>query len=148
MKLSSFKDLDAFLHVSATYRYVACPVYLFVWTFGASLLEIHLICPRINQIRAAVQWLTRTDRQTLVIKKCTSAFSQGFSHTNTSGYDSHVSSSGVDINECLQPGFCENGNCVNTRGSYSCVCKEGYLLDASHGICICKYGAVGHHGVT
>uniref|UniRef100_A0A9J8D4T2 Latent-transforming growth factor beta-binding protein 4 n=1 Tax=Cyprinus carpio carpio TaxID=630221 RepID=A0A9J8D4T2_CYPCA len=48
----------------------------------------------------------------------------------------HVSSSGVDINECLQPGFCENGNCVNTRGSYSCVCKEGYLLDASHGICI------------
>uniref|UniRef100_A0A671K827 Latent-transforming growth factor beta-binding protein 4-like n=1 Tax=Sinocyclocheilus anshuiensis TaxID=1608454 RepID=A0A671K827_9TELE len=42
----------------------------------------------------------------------------------------------VDINECLQPGFCENGNCVNTRGSYSCVCKEGYLLDASHGICI------------
>ncbi|XP_052008003.1 latent-transforming growth factor beta-binding protein 4-like [Xyrauchen texanus] len=42
----------------------------------------------------------------------------------------------VDINECLQPGFCENGNCVNTRGSYSCICKEGYLLDASHGICI------------
>ncbi|XP_052387440.1 latent-transforming growth factor beta-binding protein 4 isoform X5 [Carassius gibelio] len=42
----------------------------------------------------------------------------------------------VDINECLQSGFCENGNCVNTRGSYSCVCKEGYLLDASHGICI------------
>ncbi|XP_043120290.1 latent-transforming growth factor beta-binding protein 4 isoform X2 [Puntigrus tetrazona] len=42
----------------------------------------------------------------------------------------------ADINECLQPGFCENGNCVNTRGSYSCVCKEGYLLDASHGICI------------
>ncbi|XP_051580184.1 latent-transforming growth factor beta-binding protein 4-like isoform X3 [Myxocyprinus asiaticus] len=42
----------------------------------------------------------------------------------------------VDINECLQPGFCENGNCVNTRGSYTCICKLGYLLDASHGICI------------
>uniref|UniRef100_A0A8C8CBR5 Latent-transforming growth factor beta-binding protein 4 n=1 Tax=Oncorhynchus tshawytscha TaxID=74940 RepID=A0A8C8CBR5_ONCTS len=37
---------------------------------------------------------------------------------------------------CLQPGFCENGNCVNTRGSYSCVCRQGYILDASHGICI------------
>uniref|UniRef100_A0A8C7RJH7 Latent-transforming growth factor beta-binding protein 4 n=1 Tax=Oncorhynchus mykiss TaxID=8022 RepID=A0A8C7RJH7_ONCMY len=42
----------------------------------------------------------------------------------------------VDVNECLQPGFCENGNCVNTRGSYSCVCRQGYILDASHGICI------------
>ncbi|XP_064159669.1 latent-transforming growth factor beta-binding protein 4 isoform X26 [Anguilla rostrata] len=42
----------------------------------------------------------------------------------------------VDINECLQPGFCENGNCVNTRGSHSCVCRTGYLLDASHGICV------------
>ncbi|KPP77168.1 latent-transforming growth factor beta-binding protein 4-like [Scleropages formosus] len=46
-----------------------------------------------------------------------------------------------DINECLQPGFCENGNCVNTRGSYTCVCNQGYLLDASHGICICKQAA-------
>ncbi|XP_060779562.1 latent-transforming growth factor beta-binding protein 4 isoform X4 [Neoarius graeffei] len=42
----------------------------------------------------------------------------------------------VDINECVQPGFCENGKCVNTRGSYSCVCKPGFLLDASRGICI------------
>ncbi|XP_012989768.3 latent-transforming growth factor beta-binding protein 4 isoform X2 [Esox lucius] len=42
----------------------------------------------------------------------------------------------VDVNECLQPGFCENGNCVNTRGSYSCVCRQGYILDASHGICV------------
>uniref|UniRef100_A0A673LGX5 Latent-transforming growth factor beta-binding protein 1 n=1 Tax=Sinocyclocheilus rhinocerous TaxID=307959 RepID=A0A673LGX5_9TELE len=71
------------------------------------------------------------------VKKCVkhTTFSQR-EQSNSSGYDSHVSSSGVDINECLQPGFCENGNCVNTRGSYSCVCKEGYLLDASHGICI------------
>ncbi|XP_035535794.1 latent-transforming growth factor beta-binding protein 2-like [Morone saxatilis] len=44
----------------------------------------------------------------------------------------------TDVNECLQPGLCENGICVNTRGSYSCVCREGFILDASHGICICK----------
>ncbi|XP_067363392.1 latent-transforming growth factor beta-binding protein 4 isoform X2 [Channa argus] len=42
----------------------------------------------------------------------------------------------VDMNECLQPGLCENGICVNTRGSYSCVCREGFILDATHGICI------------
>lgn len=42
----------------------------------------------------------------------------------------------VDVNECLQPGLCENGLCVNTRGSYSCVCRVGFILDATHGICI------------
>ncbi|CAK6979726.1 latent-transforming growth factor beta-binding protein 2 isoform X4 [Scomber scombrus] len=42
----------------------------------------------------------------------------------------------VDVNECLQPGLCENGICVNTGGSYSCVCRAGFILDASHGICI------------
>uniref|UniRef100_A0A672YAX8 Latent-transforming growth factor beta-binding protein 4 n=1 Tax=Sphaeramia orbicularis TaxID=375764 RepID=A0A672YAX8_9TELE len=42
----------------------------------------------------------------------------------------------VYVNECLEPGLCENGFCVNTRGSYSCVCRAGFILDASHGICI------------
>ncbi|XP_034021316.1 LOW QUALITY PROTEIN: latent-transforming growth factor beta-binding protein 4-like, partial [Thalassophryne amazonica] len=42
----------------------------------------------------------------------------------------------VDVNECLQLRLCENGMCVNTRGSYSCVCRTGYILDATHGICI------------
>ncbi|XP_055369679.1 latent-transforming growth factor beta-binding protein 1-like [Betta splendens] len=42
----------------------------------------------------------------------------------------------VDVNECLLLGLCENGICVNTRGSYSCVCSAGFILDATHGICI------------
>ncbi|KAM9820377.1 latent-transforming growth factor beta-binding protein 4-like [Neosynchiropus ocellatus] len=44
----------------------------------------------------------------------------------------------VDVNECLKPGLCDNGVCVNTRGSYSCVCRPGFILDASHGLCISR----------
>ncbi|KAK2846559.1 hypothetical protein Q5P01_009558 [Channa striata] len=52
------------------------------------------------------------------------------------GFDQANGTQCVDMNECLQPGLCENGICVNTRGSYSCVCREGFILDATHGICI------------
>ncbi|XP_048837079.1 latent-transforming growth factor beta-binding protein 4 isoform X8 [Brienomyrus brachyistius] len=52
------------------------------------------------------------------------------------GYERINDTQCVDINECLQPGRCQNGNCINTRGSYSCVCRQGFLLDASHRICV------------
>uniref|UniRef100_A0AAQ5YXM0 Latent-transforming growth factor beta-binding protein 1 n=1 Tax=Amphiprion ocellaris TaxID=80972 RepID=A0AAQ5YXM0_AMPOC len=52
------------------------------------------------------------------------------------GYERVNGTQCVDVNECLQPGLCENGFCVNTRGSYSCVCRPGFILDASHGLCI------------
>uniref|UniRef100_A0A3P9IX91 Latent-transforming growth factor beta-binding protein 1 n=1 Tax=Oryzias latipes TaxID=8090 RepID=A0A3P9IX91_ORYLA len=41
-----------------------------------------------------------------------------------------------DINECLLPGICKNADCVNTKGSYRCTCKPGYMLDAARSHCV------------
>ncbi|KAG7237259.1 hypothetical protein INR49_032592 [Caranx melampygus] len=41
-----------------------------------------------------------------------------------------------DINECLLPGICKNAECLNTRGSYRCTCKLGYMLDAARSHCV------------
>ncbi|XP_038641732.1 latent-transforming growth factor beta-binding protein 1-like [Scyliorhinus canicula] len=41
-----------------------------------------------------------------------------------------------DINECSLPGICQNGKCLNVRGSYSCVCSPGFVQDTSKSRCI------------
>ncbi|KAM6961294.1 latent-transforming growth factor beta-binding protein 2-like [Aplochiton taeniatus] len=41
-----------------------------------------------------------------------------------------------DINECLMPGICKNAECLNTRGSYRCICKPGYMLDPARSHCV------------
>ncbi|XP_071375705.1 latent-transforming growth factor beta-binding protein 2-like [Centroberyx affinis] len=41
-----------------------------------------------------------------------------------------------DINECLMPGLCKNAECLNTKGSYRCTCKPGYMLDPARSHCV------------
>ncbi|XP_066527076.1 latent-transforming growth factor beta-binding protein 1 isoform X2 [Hoplias malabaricus] len=41
----------------------------------------------------------------------------------------------IDINECQLQGVCLNGNCINTMGSYRCLCKAGFIPDATLTAC-------------
>lgn len=45
----------------------------------------------------------------------------------------------TDINECLLSGICKNAECLNTKGSYRCLCKPGFMLDTESRQCVCKY---------
>lgn len=44
----------------------------------------------------------------------------------------------TDLDECQLQGVCPNGNCLNTLGSYRCMCKPGYVPDPTLTTCICK----------
>ena len=38
----------------------------------------------------------------------------------------------VDLDECrLMPDACQNGRCINTLGSYRCLCDRGYQVDVA-----------------
>ncbi|XP_018618781.2 fibrillin-1-like [Scleropages formosus] len=44
---------------------------------------------------------------------------------------------GQDIDECRVMGnLCRNGQCVNTLGSYKCICKLGYTADITQTTCV------------
>lgn len=52
------------------------------------------------------------------------------------GYKRMNSTHCQDINECLFPGVCKHAECLNTKGSYRCTCKPGYMLDAARSQCV------------
>ncbi|XP_051512992.1 fibrillin-1-like isoform X2 [Myxocyprinus asiaticus] len=44
---------------------------------------------------------------------------------------------GQDIDECKVMGnLCKNGQCLNSLGSFSCICKPGYTTDISVTVCV------------
>lgn len=46
---------------------------------------------------------------------------------------------GADLNECeFMPNACTGGDCINTDGSYRCICPPGYVLDNSGKKCVGK----------
>ncbi|KAJ8252437.1 hypothetical protein COCON_G00217490 [Conger conger] len=44
---------------------------------------------------------------------------------------------GKDIDECrIMDNLCRNGQCVNTLGSYNCICKPGYTTHITRTTCV------------
>lgn len=46
----------------------------------------------------------------------------------------------TDINECAMPGMCRHGDCLNSLGSYRCICPPGHSLGPSRTQCIGETG--------
>lgn len=45
----------------------------------------------------------------------------------------------LDIDECVQNGvLCKNGRCVNTEGSFQCICNAGFELTPNGKNCVGK----------
>lgn len=41
-----------------------------------------------------------------------------------------------DRDECEEEGICENGRCINTPGSYICLCNVGFIQSQDKQFCI------------
>ena len=44
----------------------------------------------------------------------------------------------IDIDECKQDNICENGRCMNERGSFKCVCDRGFTPSSDGKACVGK----------
>ncbi|KAM4620829.1 latent-transforming growth factor beta-binding protein 3 isoform 2-T3 [Polymixia lowei] len=54
---------------------------------------------------------------------------EDYGSTCPQGYKRYNSTHCQDINECSMQGVCQNGDCLNTLGSFKCSCKAGLVLD-------------------
>uniref|UniRef100_H3C340 Latent-transforming growth factor beta-binding protein 3 n=1 Tax=Tetraodon nigroviridis TaxID=99883 RepID=H3C340_TETNG len=50
-----------------------------------------------------------------------------------------------DINECIMQVVCQNGDCLNTLGSFKCSCKAGWVLEGN-GCVVCPSEAPAEQG--
>lgn len=41
-----------------------------------------------------------------------------------------------DTDECLTPGICMNGRCINSEGSFRCECPPGLAVDVDGRVCV------------
>lgn len=42
----------------------------------------------------------------------------------------------ADVNECEDPANCKNGHCVDTPGSYYCICSPPWMLATDRNSCV------------
>lgn len=47
----------------------------------------------------------------------------------------HLDFSSTDVNECLTPGVCVHGKCINLEGSFRCSCEQGYTVTSDEKGC-------------
>ncbi|KAM9332077.1 latent-transforming growth factor beta-binding protein 3 isoform 2-T2 [Pholidichthys leucotaenia] len=59
-----------------------------------------------------------------------------YGSTCPQGYKRFNNTHCQDINECSLQGVCQNGNCLNTLGSFKCSCKSGFILEMNQ--CVAK----------
>lgn len=41
-----------------------------------------------------------------------------------------------DVDECVKPGVCLDGRCVNTAGSFHCQCQSGFTTNPERTACL------------